>query len=355
MVANKISTITSAKIANMGIVCAFLIVLNHLHPQMPTGSILWWMDHILGNHGLSAIAVPYFFVAAGYLMSGHIGEDHWWRKEVFKRIHSLVVPFFIWNLVYFIWGYVKLFSLNSLAGRPILAHVACSVHGVLCALGFDVFHQPAAGQLWFVRALFIFIVMSPLLKFLARWYGLLILMLLYVFICPWPTEWVEASSWRLIFRWFFSLEGVFYFVVGMMLRLEDVNLNCRRLLSVVFLFMGFVFLSMAAWGDLCCWTGACYFRITGIPFALIGVWGIMPIDKWVTWLVQSSFSVYLVHGIVVSIIGLFASRIAFLNFIMNTVLGWWLWGVGAFAISLLVTLFVRKKMKTLSPVLFGGR
>ena len=64
-----IASPVSGRLANMGLFCAVLIVMLHS-----------------GVGGLTAIAVPYFFLSAGFFLGGRIGERDWWRREVVKRI-----------------------------------------------------------------------------------------------------------------------------------------------------------------------------------------------------------------------------------------------------------------------------
>ncbi len=59
----KINPEVSAKIANMGIVCAFLVLFIHL----PTGGndfVGWYF-----SRGIDKMAVPFFFMASGYLLA----------------------------------------------------------------------------------------------------------------------------------------------------------------------------------------------------------------------------------------------------------------------------------------------
>lgn len=94
-----ISDVLSNKIKNMGIVCAMLVVC--IHVDWPT-EVKWswtWIIDCFFERGISQIAVPFFFVVSGFFLSGHFDEPHWWKREVVKRIKSLLIPYVVWSVV----------------------------------------------------------------------------------------------------------------------------------------------------------------------------------------------------------------------------------------------------------------
>lgn len=76
----------STKISNMGLLCAVLVVLIH---SSVCGSIRSFSDIIpfmFGAQGIPRIAVPYYFLVAGYFLAGRIGEPIWYQRSVAKRV-----------------------------------------------------------------------------------------------------------------------------------------------------------------------------------------------------------------------------------------------------------------------------
>ena len=84
----------SNKIANMGFVCACLVVLIH----SPMFGNVGFVTYLLKNF-LVRIAVPAFFMISGFLLARHCGEEGWYCREVCKRVKTLLVPLWCWCLI----------------------------------------------------------------------------------------------------------------------------------------------------------------------------------------------------------------------------------------------------------------
>ena len=42
--------------------------------------------------GIGQCAVPFFFIASGFFLAGHMCETDWWNRECKKRVRMLLVP-----------------------------------------------------------------------------------------------------------------------------------------------------------------------------------------------------------------------------------------------------------------------
>ena len=64
----------------------------------PLATLVRWIrgTGAMGAHGLGKIAVPFFFLASGYFLAGHLDEDGWYGRKVKKRVFSLVIPLLLW-------------------------------------------------------------------------------------------------------------------------------------------------------------------------------------------------------------------------------------------------------------------
>ena len=93
---------TSRKFATMSFICAVLIVVLHTFAARPNNFPDLVVQRLF-QCGLCRIAIPWFFFSAGYFLAGHMNEDEWWFAEVKKRIRSLMVPFWIWDIICFVF------------------------------------------------------------------------------------------------------------------------------------------------------------------------------------------------------------------------------------------------------------
>ena len=95
----------SNKIANMGFVCACLVVV--MHSPMPIARELSLVEPVVKD-ALSIIAVPIFFMISGFLLAIKIPRLNdmsvsaagasrfaWWRKAIAKRVRTIWVPYLL--------------------------------------------------------------------------------------------------------------------------------------------------------------------------------------------------------------------------------------------------------------------
>ena len=164
------NVLASAKFANMSLLSAVLVVIIHvLKRNQEFGTSVWWVRQFLGE-GLCRIAVPFFFLAAGYFLAKHFNDIGWWRKEVSKRIKTLIAPFVTWSLVCFLLCSLIIIAKN-LRNGTCWQEDLFTCRRLLVASGLDLFTVPELRQLWFVRVLFCLVFVSPLLRCVASWGG----------------------------------------------------------------------------------------------------------------------------------------------------------------------------------------
>lgn len=139
----RLSRTLSLRMSNMGALCSILIVALHS-----------------GFKGLTAVAVPYFFLAAGYFLAGHAGEEGWWKREVLKRVKSLLIPLWAWGLIGLSFTGVIQHGMSVVGYQLNVESVSWS-HRIFAATGLH--FMTNMGPLWFVRTLFVFVCISPFL------------------------------------------------------------------------------------------------------------------------------------------------------------------------------------------------
>ena len=78
----------SNRLAKASFLSALLVVALHvgIGPQ--------WVGKTIA---ITGIAVPFFFVAAGYLFAGRMGEPGWYLRQLKSRARSLLVPYVFWH------------------------------------------------------------------------------------------------------------------------------------------------------------------------------------------------------------------------------------------------------------------
>ena len=178
----KVTAELSNRLRNMAIVCAFLVVIIHCRPSFQSNTVAWWVKQML-ECGLCTIAVPFFFIASGFFLCGHIDEKGWYGREVGKRVFSLVLPYFIWITLYFIPDSVW----NVATGQLVCADIL-NWQYIRKFYGIKLTGCPGLTPLWYVRGLFFLVLLSPILQGILRlkWFGLVILFAVYGVFCPGP-------------------------------------------------------------------------------------------------------------------------------------------------------------------------
>ena len=90
----------SSKLSLVSFVCMCMVVWIHVQANFEKGTALWYLVTMITS--LFNIAVPMFFVISGFLLAGHFSEHGWWRRETGKRTKSLLIPYVVWNCVYWV-------------------------------------------------------------------------------------------------------------------------------------------------------------------------------------------------------------------------------------------------------------
>lgn len=287
----RISSALSSRMANMGVLCMSLVVLAHCYVPSETWSGFWWFTEIVGGgmwtHGcFLRCTVPYFFLAAGFFLAGHVADGQgWWRRAVLRRCRTLVVPYLVWSTV-----------ATVLVGTLMVAWKGegLTVGWFLRAFGMNPFALPMLVQLWFLQCLFLLVLLSPILVWTLSPVSLTLTAGLYLIYMLRPFEW----PWQVdaLFGLSCSLEGLFYFSLGMWLRLHPMKMPRRGVLLAMSLF---IFLAMAvayAYCDGRDWsTIANLLKKASVPFAMGVAWALTPTCRWPRWLTQNVFPIFLLH------------------------------------------------------------
>ncbi|MEY0973991.1 acyltransferase family protein [Providencia huaxiensis] len=117
----------------------------------------------LVSNGLARSAVPIFFLLSGYFLFMDGSGLNKISIKLKKRLHTVVLPFVLWNFSFYIFLYYIVFSFNlefdrltrnqDLLSFNLFQHVRFI---------FGIGDVPALYQFWFIRDLIVILALSPL-------------------------------------------------------------------------------------------------------------------------------------------------------------------------------------------------
>lgn len=289
------SDLISNKIKNMSIVCAMLVLFIHVGKPSILGCSGWWLYQFTAE-GICRIAVPFFCICSGFLLARHFGEKGWYRSQVGKRIKTLIVPYLLWSLFFYLFVYVLfMISPDNPACWKMKASSSLVAH-ILMASGFSLEKLPMLYPLWYLRFLVVFVLISPIFcvgnKFVkfAMFVGMGIL---YILFNPGDVSPIGLHIG-------FPFEAVFYFYCGILLR--DSRIKC----VLVKVYDKYAVVIWVAWAFCIVlrtvllrfgYIGSffCFLKPLLVFVGVLAVWAVIPSKIWPKKLVSLSFLVYVTH------------------------------------------------------------
>lgn len=230
----------SRRISVVGFACACLVVGLHTHVECEPRTVAWWLHQFMVNC-LGVVAVPTFFVISGFLLAGKMETDGWWSREVRKRIASLLVPYLFWNLFYLFLG-MTLASVLAGSGQVFgdARWSDLTIGKIVAALGINPLRRTQLPFLWFVRSLFVFVLLAPVFASVKRrWIGLTVIGLLLMFYLLLPQLLPPATDWRTHFLKYAWTKGALFFTLGVYLRFNGhLFSGWRKVPAIMWLALG---------------------------------------------------------------------------------------------------------------------
>lgn len=227
---------------------------------------------------LCRIAVPLYFLMSGYFLYNQKNlTSSTYKQILIKRIKSLVVPYLLWNLASLI--------LNILGGN-ILFH-SKDIGDILILF---VKQTPSLGPinhpLWYLRDLFIFVLISPICYIIGK------------------SVFKHVFLLMLILLWLIGFGGLLFFYSGMLLNINDINIY-----SKIKVLANRIYIYIAAY--MICSILLVFYRddLSGIYLklcTLVGIWLFLSLlERHKNSLINSrswslsknSFFIYCMHGI----------------------------------------------------------
>ena len=211
---HRTSPYLNEKIRNICLILSVMVVLNHsrtldmdygwdgivveavTREQLAKAPIEVGIQHLLSG-ALGRITNPFFFMASGFLFffAWQPSLKSWFGK-MRKRIFTLLLPYLAWSFIGMSMNYLLYLSDNL---DLMIGTAEARVITSLDALVFF-FRMPVPPQLWFLRALMLMIVATPLVALaictLKRYS---ILLILAVYFSPFETPWGQLSKSAICF------------------------------------------------------------------------------------------------------------------------------------------------------------
>ena len=280
----------------------------------------------------------------------HFDENGWWAREAGKRVKSLVVPYVIWSVIalaaamclYMVSDHVDHLPFGT-SIRPLLDNLWLKL------FGFDFPDVPFLAPLWYVRCLFLFVLSAGAFKWVIDRWGCAWLVFAFAFVLV--QNHIPNENWRQFFRMGYSASGIFYFSVGIMIGRRKFKMLGNKLalactvIGITLLITRMVF---AYHG----WRGEIAIGKLSLPFLIYAVWHYMSAARWPAWLTSCSFSIFLIHSIMLSYAGVAVKHLYTTEPSVNATMAQYCCGV---ALSIIAAVVMRRLAPKAAAIAFGGR
>lgn len=350
---NRISEDLSIHFRTMSFACACLIVVLHACARPMFGTWNWVVAYCIGS-GICQVAVPFFFLASGYFLAGRLCEEGWYGRSVRSRIHTLLVPFFSWRLICVVFGLCIAYGINAIGYSNYRGNIVIpdySLNWWLNLPGLNPFEN--VGAIWYLRALFILVVASPcLVTFLRKIGAWTIISLFALYLLSVCMLEPNTRAWN-FFEYFLSLRGLVYFCVGIYLR--ECEIRFVRGSGGLLLLSGWGLLVLktylASWGFS---RGEAVVGCLMVPGLMFSVWWLTQHVKWPLSLTTMAFPLYLIHQMVLLVIAIGFAILGLSAYARTSLFGMGVKVFLAIAMSLTISIVVRR-FNISKFLLLGGR
>ena len=147
--------------------CNYLVVLLHAWAIFQYGTYgsleyrIW--NFICGP--MTEVALPTLFLLSGYLLMNGFTMSKW-PDKMRRRVKRLAVPYIVWNIL-FVLIYVSLASIFPRLQERVDSNGLSTLQGVLVKT-FSLTVAPIDSPLWFLRAIFVYSLLSPLVYWMLK-------------------------------------------------------------------------------------------------------------------------------------------------------------------------------------------
>lgn len=216
MINIKVNSPESRALAWLRFPLALLVVLIHTAYTQDQNDFGFYLGNLISNN-LANIAVPTFFFISGYLFFCKYDKFEYkdYLAMIKKKSKTLLLPYFIWNLITYIYiagwhlfadgtfGDIQPWELYKIFWAVDDGYVIKSIFGYQ----FSILCSPICGVLWFVRDLIVAMIVSPLIWWIVR---RIRMWSVIIFLLPWLLHiGIPIKGFGLMALCFFPMGGTF--------------------------------------------------------------------------------------------------------------------------------------------------
>lgn len=266
------------------------------HPWMVVSDWNILMQRFISE--FTALAIPLFFMISGFLFFLGLNDYKHIIKKWKRRINSLLIPFFCWNIL------TLLLCFSLFLCFPALHVQLQKTFGISFSVSWIIEQltiSPIVGQFWYIRTLILFILLSPFFLLIYRYqvFSVLILSLLMRY-------WIPVDC-RL-----FSTEGLFCFFLGGLIGFNHwhTKIHLQKYYALLLpLIACFIFCDIFSVTKFPLWHIRIILSIIFFIQLSLYLASIPNISKKLCRLNHYSFVIYAIHGNIISAISLSISKI----------------------------------------------
>jgi peptidoglycan/LPS O-acetylase OafA/YrhL len=343
------------KIANMGLLCAILVVCKHVYyPEDPP----FWFVRWMGN-GFGKLGVPFFFAVSGFFLVNRVDCPGWYGQALSKRLKTLAIPYLALNLFWFFangaiyWAGLR-FSHSEV-------HPGLEITWSNFLRGMNPFQfirtgLPSLAVLWYVKALMFLVVLSPLFVWMLGRSRRSAGIALALFFIMWTLQetlsalWPERAGW---FRYPMDFYNVFFFAAGMALRFWG-PFGLSAPVSVLSGLLGLACMAVHVEFASACPVAALLAEAASWPLLLAGLWHWIPSNPWPAWLVANTFPLYVIHTMIRRVATVTLKGCGLHGHPTSTPAAFF-WVAALVVASCLLACFIKKRFPGTAAFFFGGR
>ena len=338
----------SQKLRNTSFFCACLVVCIHVGVHCG-----WYTEYF--RNGICRAAVPYFFMVSGFFLAKHFDESDWYKVAVQKKVKTLLLPYIYVNIIYsLVITAIHHVGVVFYDAKPLFQ---MGLGLLLEVCGFVFPGTPMCLTMWFVRALILIVLISPVLK-LGSNFGKGLVLLAVTFLChAFSQVFIVAHSDGVflhdLLKYGLPIEGLAFFSLGLFLRKHKDFLQIDGKIPVVTFLIGMIIVVLSA-------------NITCHPFILsiitissriliaLGMAGCIGRINIPSRIAQSAFMIFAFHPLVHYLIVSGLKALGRESFMGSAFMGGVLIGMGIFVPVCLYILMLKMSPRILGHIT-GGR